>query len=58
MIKIEFDKEMPQGCDYCSLMDEEFHYCHGRLCSVAWECDDYYEIRPNWCPLIEVKNET
>lgn len=58
MIKIEFDIDLPKGCHYCPLPDEEFNYCHGRLCSSAWECDNYDEIRPEWCPLIEVKNET
>ena len=51
MIRIDFDIEMPQSCDDCPLQDEEFHYCHGRLCSAAWECDEYKEKRPQWCPL-------
>lgn len=51
MIRIDFDIDMPQSCDYCPLLDEEFHYCHGRLCSTAWECDDYKTKRPEWCPL-------
>lgn len=55
MIRLELDTDMPQGCDYCPLMDEEFHYCHGKLCNLAWECDDYKEVRPEWCPLLEVR---
>ena len=58
MIKLEFDISMPKACIDCPLQDEEFRYCHGRLCSTAWECNAYYEIRPNWCPLIEVQDET
>lgn len=58
MIKLEFDIPMPKACIDCPLKDEEFHYCHGRLCSAAWECDNYEEARPRWCPLIEVQDET
>ena len=58
MITIKFDIELPKGCGYCPLVDEEFNYCHGTLCGAAWECDNYDEIRPKWCPLVEVKDET
>ena len=57
MIKLELDIPMPKACIDCPLQDEEFHYCHGRLCSAAWECENYEEARPKWCPLIEVKEE-
>lgn len=57
MIRIDLDARMPQGCDYCSLIDEEFHYCHGRLGGAAWECNDYKETRPEWCPLTEIRKK-
>ena len=46
MIKLELDISMPKACIDCPLQDEEFHYCHGRLCSAAWECENYEEARP------------
>ncbi len=57
MIQINLDIKMPRSCKDCPLRDEEFHYCHGCLCSLAWECDNYKEARPEWCPLIEVRKE-
>ena len=62
MIRIEFDIELPKNCYTCPLIDDEFDYCHGHLEAKAWELADNYikgTNRPNWCPLIEVKeNET
>lgn len=58
MIQLNYDISMPESCFNCPLVDEEFHYCHGRLCSTAWECDAYKEKCPSWCPLTEVSNET
>jgi len=55
MIRIELDIKLPQSCEDCPFQDEEFHYCHGKLCNLAWECDDYKEARPEWCPLLEVR---
>jgi len=55
MIRIDLDIKMPDSCDDCPLQDEEFYYCHGRLCSAAWECSDYRNTRPEWCPLLEVR---
>lgn len=62
MIRINLDMDMPLGCANCILYDEEFFYCHGHENYEAWEVFNlvYKEIdnRPNWCPLIEVKDET
>lgn len=57
MIQLNIDINIPNGCNYCPLQDEEFHYCHGRLCSSAWECEEYSEERPFWRPLKEIKDE-
>lgn len=58
MIKIELDMDIPHSCDTCPLQDEEFYYCHGRKEYQPWEVQDMYKHdlnRPDWCPLIEVK---
>ena len=60
MIQINFDIPMPESCISCPLYDDEFDYCHGHIGdNLAWELADYrYEGKPNWCPLIEVNNDS
>lgn len=55
MIRINLNIDMPQSCNSCPLQDDEFDYCHGKVGGNAWECSDYGKIRPEWCPLVEVK---
>lgn len=60
MIRIEYNIELPKNCYTCPLFDDEFDYCHGHLVAKAWELSDLshnYKC-PDWCPLIEVKNDT
>ena len=58
MIILKIDDDMPKSCRECRMPDSEFMYCHG-IEVHAWNVEDYMEkqIRPDWCPLIEVKNE-
>lgn len=61
MIKIELDIPMPKACICCFLLDDEFEYCHGHLVEDSNELRNYFKFpytKPDWCPLIEVKNET
>ena len=62
MIKLELDIPMPKACVGCFLLDDEFEYCHGHLADDCRELRSYLEMtpytKPEWCPLIEVKNET
>jgi len=62
MIRIELDIPMPKACVGCFLLDDEFEYCHGHLTEDCKELQSYlYTVpyaKPNWCPLIEVKDET
>ena len=59
MIQINYDIEMPTSCQECPLKDWEFYYCHGLVEYKSIESNDIYQSeisRPQWCPLIEVKN--
>lgn len=61
MIQINYNINMPKTCSECPLYDDEFFYCHGHIEYKAWEVEDmvlHDTDRPEWCPLIEVKNET
>ena len=62
MIKIELDIPMPEACIGCFLVDGELEYCHGHLARHCRELHSYlYTVpytKPDWCPLIEVKDET
>lgn len=61
MIKINYNIDMPTTCSECPLLDDEFYYCHGRITYKAWEVQDiarHDKSRPEWCPLIEVNDET
>lgn len=62
MIKIELDIPMPKACIGCFLLDDEFEYCHGHLAEDCKELYSYVQTipytKPEWCPLIEVKNDT
>lgn len=57
MIKINM--EMPENCEKCRMVDEEFAYCHAKGNQNSWECwdelDNGKNKRPSWCPLIEVQ---
>ena len=62
MIKIELDIPMPKACVNCFLLDDEFEYCHGHLTENCKELYSYLYTtasytKPEWCPLIEVKND-
>jgi len=52
MIKI--DMEMPENCEDCRFL---LHISNNATCyaSVALQEIDDIEIKPVWCPLIEVK---
>ena len=60
---IMIDMEMPKNCNECRMVDDEFEYCHGKEVTHSrsdWlELNDYTKnkTKPDWCPLIEVKNE-
>ena len=57
MIAVIYDIEMPDVCCSCPLFDDEFEFCHGQSSAPAWQLSEYrYDGKPNWCPLIEVKN--
>ena len=61
MIQINYNIELPKNCNDCPLSDGEMFYCHGRLIfDSERELIDYFYNggKPEWCPLIEVKNET
>ena len=62
MIKIELDIPMPEACVGCFLLDDEFEYCHGHLVNDCTELRSYLRTipytKPDWCPLIEVLNDT
>lgn len=58
------DMEMPQSCRQCRMIDDEFGYCHatgnktaGKVTFELWDCGQK-GIKPDWCPLIEVNNES
>ena len=56
---IQIDMPMPESCYYCRFVDSEFMYCHARSPHQhwdVWEEERYEKGKPDWCPLIEVKN--
>ena len=58
VIKTEM-KELPKRCSECSALIEENYgdlTCGGGN-SFGYGKDTLPEIRPEWCPLIEVKDE-
>ena len=54
---IAIDIKMPKSCRDCLMPDSEFMYCHAKEIHT-WNIEDYMDknIRPNWCPLIEVED--
>ncbi len=40
--------EMPENCLYCKL---SYDNCYCRMTGVNRSIFDYYEKRPDWCPL-------
>jgi hypothetical protein len=54
MIKINID--MPDICCDCPCYCENYNRCEIKQEVVSFE--ELYENKPEWCPLIEVKNES
>ena len=54
---IIIDIKMPKSCRNCPMPDSEFMYCHAKEARV-WNVENYMDnnVRPDWCPLIEVKD--
>ena len=53
---IQINIKMPNNCYLCPLNNSEFEYCPIDI--EERYVYRYYLRRPEWCPLIEVKNET
>ena len=47
---------MPQSCYYCGLADTSFINCVAFEKPIVLE-DDCEERRPDWCPLVEIRDE-
>lgn len=53
---IQIDMEMPKDCDECPCLDRPWRSCKAKKGSNPPITNKYlYEVKPNWCPLIEVK---
>lgn len=46
------DMEMPGTCSRCSCANELYERCGVNDSVLSF--DDWYERRPDWCPLVEV----
>lgn len=51
---IQIDMEMPEDCIDCPIHNDEFLCCNLEPDIKDW---DGFDGRPEWCPLVEVKNE-
>lgn len=52
---IQIDMDMPKNCAGCRMfcMEDGMHHC--TAASDNWEHVSNSDIRPDWCPLTEVK---
>lgn len=66
---IQIDMEMPESCHKCpfreSNYDNDTGWCSAeRTTEIAYRANGFWDVdeppieRPDWCPLMEVKNET
>ena len=53
---VQIDMEMPESCWECRLRRED-RYSSSYVCSLYNACCRYLEERPDWCPLMEAKEE-
>ena len=49
------DKEMPENCQECFCLNDEYFYCQAMSRKPSDE--NVIQRRPDWCPLIEIPSD-
>jgi hypothetical protein len=49
--------DMPKNCDKCQFIKAHTSWWHGWACQLTGEPIDDAAVKPEWCPLIQIRDD-